>query len=71
MSDEIDRRSFIKRAAMTTGSISLSMAGFSTARVMGSNDRIRLGVIGAGRQGVDDMKNFMLRSRSGGRMRRL
>jgi predicted dehydrogenase len=59
MSDEINRRDFIKRAALTTGGVSLSMAGFSTTNVMGANDRIRLGVIGTGKQGVDDMKHFM------------
>jgi predicted dehydrogenase len=59
MTDEINRRDFIKRAALTTGGVSLSMAGFSTGNVMGANDRIRLGVIGTGKQGVDDMKHFM------------
>ena len=44
---------------MTTGGMSLSMAGFSTTKVIGANDRIRLGVIGTGKQGVDDMKHFM------------
>jgi predicted dehydrogenase len=59
MTDEINRRDFIKRAAFTTAGVSLSMAGFSTANVLGANDRIRLGVIGTGQQGVDDMRNFM------------
>jgi len=59
MTDEINRRDFIKRAAFTTGGVSLSMAGFSTTKVLGANDRIRLGVIGTGKQGVDDMQNFM------------
>ncbi|MGD1101653.1 MAG: Gfo/Idh/MocA family oxidoreductase [Terriglobia bacterium] len=49
----------MKRAAFTSAGVSLSMAGFSTTNVLGANDRIRLGVIGTGRQGVDDMKNFM------------
>jgi predicted dehydrogenase len=35
------------------------MYGFSTGNVLGANERIRLGVIGMGRQGVDDMQNFM------------
>ncbi len=59
MTDEINRRDFMKRAAFTTAGVSLSMAGFSTGKVMGANDRIRLGVIGMGRQGTDDMKYFM------------
>ena len=49
----------MKRAALTTAGVSLSMAGFSTGKVLGANDRPRLGVIGTGRQGVDDMQNFM------------
>ncbi len=59
MTDEINRRDFIKRAAITTAGVSLSMAGFSTTNVLGANDRIRLGVVGGGRQGTDDMQNFM------------
>ena len=59
MTDEINRRDFMKRAAFTTAGVSLSMAGFSTTNVLGANDRIRLGVIGTGRQGTDDMQNFM------------
>ena len=59
MRDDINRRDFIKRAALTSAGVSLSMAGFSTTNVLGANDRIRLGVIGTGRQGIDDMKNFM------------
>jgi predicted dehydrogenase len=59
MSDEINRRDFMKRAALTTAGVSLSMAGLNTRSVLGANDRIRLGVIGTGRQGIDDMRNFM------------
>jgi predicted dehydrogenase len=59
MTDEINRRDFMKRAAFTTAGVSLSMAGFSTTKVLGANDRVRLGVIGTGRQGTDDMKYFM------------
>ena len=59
MTDEINRRDFIKRAAAVTAATSISMAGLSTGKVLGSNDRIRLGVIGMGRQGTDNMQNFM------------
>jgi predicted dehydrogenase len=59
MTDEINRRDFIKRAAAVTAATSISMAGFSTDKVLGANDRIRLGVIGMGRQGTDNMQNFM------------
>jgi predicted dehydrogenase len=59
MTDDINRRDFLRRAALTSASVSLSMYGFSTGKVLGANDRIRLGVIGTGRQGTDDMRNFM------------
>ena len=58
MTDEIDRRGFLKRAAFTSA-VSLSMYGMSASKVLGANDRVRLGVIGTGRQGIDDMQNFM------------
>jgi len=59
MSEEINRRDFIKRAAVVTAATSVSIAGASTDKVLGANDRIRLGVIGTGRQGIDNMENFM------------
>ncbi len=59
MTDEFNRRDFLKRAALTSAGVSLSMYGLSTGKVLGANDRIGLGVIGMGRQGVDDMQNFM------------
>lgn len=59
MSEEINRRDFMKRAAVTTVGASLAMSGLSTRSVLGANDRIRLGVIGTGRQGIDNMENFM------------
>jgi predicted dehydrogenase len=59
MSEEINRRDFMKRAAVATAATSLSMAGISSRSVLGANDRIRLGVIGTGRQGIDNMQNFM------------
>src|ERR1035441_7393499 len=59
MTDDINRRDFLKRAALTSAGVSLSMYGFSTGNVLGANERIRLGVIGMGRQGTDDMQNFM------------
>jgi predicted dehydrogenase len=49
----------MKRAALSGAGVSLAMSGISTRRVLGANDRIRLGVIGTGRQGVDNMRNFM------------
>jgi predicted dehydrogenase len=59
MSEQINRRDFIRRAAVSTAGFSLAMSGASTSNVLGANDRIRLGLIGCGRQGRDNMENFM------------
>jgi predicted dehydrogenase len=59
MTEQINRRDFFKRAAVGTAGVSLAMSGASTGSVLGANDRIRLGLIGCGRQGVDDMRHFM------------
>jgi predicted dehydrogenase len=59
MTEQINRRDFFKRAAVGTASVSLAMSGASTGNVLGANDRIRLGLIGCGHQGVDNMKHFM------------
>lgn len=58
MTNEITRRDFMKRAAAVTAATSVSMAGISTNKVLGANDRIRLGLIGSGKQGVDNMRRF-------------
>ena len=58
MTEQINRRDFFKRAAVGTAGISLAMSGASTGNVLGANDRIRLGLIGCGRQGVDNMWHF-------------
>lgn len=44
---------------MGTAGISLAMSGASTDTVLGANDRIRLGLIGCGRQGVSNIQYFM------------
>jgi len=59
MTEQINRRDFIRRAAVSTTGFSLAMSGASTSNVLGANDRIRLGLIGCGRQGRDNMENFM------------
>lgn len=54
MSENIQRRDFMKKSlAAGTG---ITMA---SASVLGANDRIRIGVIGCGRQGRGDMGSFM------------
>lgn len=60
MSEEIKRRDFMKRAPVQfIGAVSIAASGLSTSNVLGANDRVRLGVIGCGRQGRDNMQNFM------------
>jgi predicted dehydrogenase len=59
MSQQIDRRDFIKGAVVGSASLSLAMSGSGPGSVLGANDRIRLGVIGCGRQGVSDMEYFI------------
>ena len=58
MSEQINRRDFMKRAAVSTAGISLAMSGAGARNVLGANDRIRLGLIGCGRQGTDNMGHF-------------
>jgi len=52
------RREFITRT--TTGAVGLTAAGWS--RVLGANDRVRLGVIGTGNRGGDVMSWFQKES---------
>ncbi|MDZ7723629.1 MAG: twin-arginine translocation signal domain-containing protein [candidate division KSB1 bacterium] len=49
------RRTFIKQSAMATAA--LTAAGYS--RVLGANERIRVGFIGVGNRGSQLMHNFM------------
>ncbi len=57
MSDAIDRRDFLKRAAWGTVGAGVGLSG-AASRVLGANDRLQVGVIGAGRQGRGDMEEF-------------
>jgi predicted dehydrogenase len=59
MIEELNRRDFIKRAGLTTASVSLAMSGISTRSVLGANEKVVIGLIGSGRQGVDNMQNFI------------
>lgn len=59
MSEEINRRDFIKRATLATAGTSLAMTGLSSRRVLGANDRVVIGLIGSGRQGTGDMRAFI------------
>ena len=50
----VDRRDFIKTATAATAATALSYT-----RILGANDRVRLGLIGCGSRGVGDMNNFL------------
>lgn len=50
MTHQTTRREFIKTASLATAAVSMSAASY--ARVKGANERIALGLIGAGRRGV-------------------
>jgi len=54
MSNRVERRDFIKRGVATVGA-----AAVAGANILGANDRVRVGVIGPGRQGRGVMKTFM------------
>ncbi|HKQ79457.1 MAG TPA: Gfo/Idh/MocA family oxidoreductase [Blastocatellia bacterium] len=54
MNNGIERRDFIKQSIATFG-----VAAASSGNILGANDRIRVGVIGPGRQGRGLMKTFM------------
>jgi predicted dehydrogenase len=60
MNRRIDRRDFMKRAGVGAVTAGMALSGGASARVLGANDRVRVGLIGAGRQGVGDMKDFAL-----------
>jgi predicted dehydrogenase len=51
----VPRRSFLR--GVTTGATALTALSYS--RVMGANDRVQLGLIGAGERGRGDMGNFV------------
>ncbi len=57
MSDEINRRDFMKRAGLTTVGASLVISSIP-AKVLGANEKVIVGVIGTGRQGIGDLKAF-------------
>ncbi len=54
----IDRRTFSK-AAVTAATATATAAGFAPGRVLGANDRVRLGFIGVGNRGCQLLKGFL------------
>ncbi|MDQ3012519.1 MAG: Gfo/Idh/MocA family oxidoreductase [Acidobacteriota bacterium] len=57
MSNAIERRDFIKQAATTATIATLTASSYS--KVLGANDRVRLGIIGPGARGQELMKDFV------------
>jgi len=54
MSAKLDRREFMQKTALATGAMGLASASYN--RVLGANERIRVGVIGCGRMGSHNLK---------------
>jgi predicted dehydrogenase len=60
MTRSIDRRTFLSTSTATVLGASLALrTRTASARILGANDRVRVGVIGTGRQGTSDMRNHM------------
>ena len=59
MAEDINRRDFVKRATLATVGTSLTMSGLSGRSVLGANEKVVIGLIGSGRQGVSDMRDFI------------
>jgi len=53
----IERRQFIKQAALAGATVGLT--SFATSRVLGANDRVRLGIIGCGARGQEDLREIL------------
>lgn len=58
MRQDLDRRDFLRKAATGAATLSVAITGPSTRSVLGANDRVQLGVIGAGRQGRSNMERL-------------
>ena len=58
MEPEIDRREFMRRAALTSVGAGIAMAGSGTRNVLGANEKVLIGVIGTGKMCLSDMEAF-------------
>jgi predicted dehydrogenase len=60
MTRPIDRRTFLTTSTATLVGAGVALRGQNaSAQIAGANDRVRIGVIGTGRQGTSDMRNHM------------
>jgi predicted dehydrogenase len=57
MQEKSTRRTFLGSSLAGVAAASLSARPVPTARVLGANDRIRIGIIGAGSRGQEDLKD--------------
>ena len=55
--ETIERRQFIKQAALA--GVSIGLASSATSRVLGANDRVRVGIIGCGARGQEDLREVL------------
>jgi predicted dehydrogenase len=58
MTEDIDRRDFIKRTTGTVAAAATVHALSRPARVLGANDKVVVGVIGTGRMGMSNLEDF-------------
>src|SRR5215475_9791696 len=58
MTKQLDRRDFVKKASATAAA-GLSLSAASCSKILGANDRVRLGIIGPGGRGQELMKEFV------------
>ena len=59
MSQDITRRDFMRRTALTTAGAGLALSGIpAPQKVMGANDKVLVGVIGTGRMGRGNLEDF-------------
>jgi predicted dehydrogenase len=57
MNQKIERREFVKHSVMASSALALTAASYG--KVLGANDRVRLGIIGPGARGQELMKSFL------------
>ena len=55
----LSRRTFLSSTAAGVAAATALRPSAASARIQGANDRVRVAVIGTGRQGVSDMRNHM------------
>src|SRR3954447_14373721 len=59
MSQGINRRAFSKTAVTTAAAATAAATSLAPGRVLGANDRVRLGFIGVGNRGCQLLKGFL------------